>query len=117
MKISPVMRAGLIAASLAAMAGTGANAFAQTRPAVMIDTEPLPAEERDSLGAVVLETSMVRAQRDAFAARYTPQRVGAVGRNADRTARAARAKEDLAQQREDAQIRLHEMGAGALTPP
>jgi membrane protein involved in colicin uptake len=112
MKISPVMRAGLVAASLAA---TGA--FAQTRPAMMTDIEPLPAEERDSVGAVVLETSMVRAQREAFGTRPTAQRVNAVGRSADRAARAARTKEDLAQQREEAEIRLHEMGAGALTPP
>jgi hypothetical protein len=121
--MKPLMRAGVMAAATALSMGALAQASAESNstgkptPAIMTDTEPLPAEERDSVGAVVLETSMVRAQREAFPARYSPQRVNAVGRSADRAARAAQAKEDLAQQREDAQIRLHEMGAGSLTPP
>ncbi|HVZ42535.1 MAG TPA: hypothetical protein VHA82_01910 [Ramlibacter sp.] len=35
-------------------------------PSVMTDVAPLPAQERDSLGAIVLEDSMVPAQRVAF---------------------------------------------------
>ena len=111
MKYSSVMRAGVAAAAMAA-----AGAFAQSLPPVMTDITLPPAEERDSVGAVVIENSMVRAQREAFGARYTPTRVTSVGRQANRAARTARTKEDLQQQREDEAMRLHEMGAGALTP-
>lgn len=41
---------------------------------VLSDVEPLPAESRDSSGAVVLHDSRVRAQRDAF--RAADQRTG-----------------------------------------
>jgi hypothetical protein len=85
-------------------------------PPVMNDTTPLPAEERDSLGAIVLENSMVRAQRQAFAARHTSVRVANVGRGLARTQRKAQTKEELQQQHDDESLRLREMGAGALTP-
>jgi hypothetical protein len=115
MVISMVMRAGILAAAVAA--GT---ASAQSLTPVQTDTGPPPAEDRDSVGAVVLENSMVRAQRaqrDAFRATgYSPTRVSSVGRGAARAMRAARTKEDLEQQREDDQVRLHEMGAGSLAP-
>jgi hypothetical protein len=118
MDISIVMRTGAAAAALAAAA-----AFAQSpspsvmpTPAVMNDVTLPPAEDRDSLGAIVLENSMVRAQREAFAARHTSLNVAGVGRGAARVSRRAHTKEDLQQQREDESIRLHEMGAGALTP-
>jgi len=112
--VTPVARAALAAAWFAA-----AGAFAQgpvPTPPVMNDVNLPPAEDRDSLGAIVLENSMVRAQREAFAARHASLRVSAVGRGTIRTTRNARAKEDLQQQREDESVRLHEMGAGALTP-
>ena len=63
--------ANLLAAAVVAMAGTvaGPAAWAQATmptPAVMTDTAPLPAQERQSLGAIVMEDSMVIAQRQAF---------------------------------------------------
>lgn len=112
MDIRVVMRTGLAAALLAA-----GGAFAQnSTPLVMNDVTLPPAEERDSLGAIVLENSMVRAQREVFAARHTSLRLATVGRGANRVTRSARTKEDLQQQRDDDSLRLHEMGAGALAP-
>ena len=112
MAIVIVMRIGLAAAGLAA-----GGALAQALTPVQTDVAPLPAEDRDSVGAVVLENSMVRAQRQAFAGHYTRTRVTSVGRNVTRMERAARTKEELQQQREEDAIRLHEMGAGSLTAP
>jgi len=52
-----------------ALIGAGA-ALAQTQPQppVMADTEPLPATERDSAGAIILRDQPVLAQREAMAA-------------------------------------------------
>jgi hypothetical protein len=123
MDIRIVMRA-VIAMALAA----SGSAFAQsanpsvtspsvlTTPPVMNDTMPLPAENRESLGAVVLENSMVRAQREAFAARHTSLSVANIGRGVSRTRHKAQTKQELQQQRDDESLRLREMGAGALTP-
>lgn len=112
MGIVIVMRSGLAAAGLAAGA-----ALAQPVTPVQTDVGPPPAEERDSVGAVVLGNSMVRAQREAFGGRYTPTRVSDVGRGVMRRERAARTKQELQQQRDEDAIRLHEMGAGSLTAP
>lgn len=112
MSIVIVMRIGLAAAGLAA-----GGALAQALTPVQTDTGPPPAEERDSMGAVVLENSMVRAQRQAFPGHFTRTRVTSVGRNVARAQRAERTKEELQQQREEDAIRLHEMGAGSLTAP
>ena len=87
-----------------------------TSPAVMNDTMPLPAEDRESLGAVVLENSMVRAQREAFAARRTSLNVANIGRGVARAQRKAQTAQELQQQRDDDSLRLREMGAGALRP-
>jgi len=87
-----------------------------TTPPVMNDTLPLPAENRESLGAVVLQDSMVRAQREAFAARRTSLSVANVGRRVDRVQRKTQTKQELQQQRDDESLRLREMGAGALNP-
>jgi hypothetical protein len=75
----------------------------------MNDVAPLPAEDRESLGAIVLENSMVRAQRRAFGARRTSLDVAGASRS-------ARTKEELREQREEESLRLREMGAGSLTP-
>jgi len=123
MDIRTVMRP-VLAMTLAA----AGSAFAQstnpsvttpsviTTPAVMNDTLPLPAENRESLGAVVLQDSMVRAQREAFAARRTSLSVANVGRRVDRVQRKTQTKQELQQQRDDESLRLREMGAGALNP-
>jgi hypothetical protein len=120
MDFSIVIRTGALIAVLAAggvLAQTDSQAPTQPEPAVLTDVAPLPAEDRDSIGAVVLGNSMVRAQREAFRGSYTATSVSSVGRDAARAARAARTKEELKQQREEDAIRLHEMGAGALTQP
>ncbi|HTH80648.1 MAG TPA: hypothetical protein VL593_16870 [Ramlibacter sp.] len=123
MDIRTVMRP-VLAMTLAA----AGSAFAQstnpsvttpsviTTPPVMNDTLPLPAENRESLGAVVLQDSMVRAQREAFAARRTSLSVANVGRRVDRVQRKTQTKQELQQQRDDESLRLREMGAGALNP-
>lgn len=112
MGIVIVMRSGVAAAVLAA-----GGALAQSLTPVQTDVGPPPAEERDSVGAVVLENSMVRAQRQAVTGHFTQTRVSSIGRDVSRKQRAARTKEELQQQREDDAIRLHEMGAGSLTAP
>ena len=88
-------------------AGAMAGAFAQSvrdnetpQPVpgqVMSDTQPLPAEHRDSMGAVVLDQSRVRAQQRAgFDA--SAERTGipsAIGRNVSRVVERARSWSDL----------------------
>ena len=70
------VRGSLIAAALWA----AGSAFAQVTPAVMTDTTYAPAEDRDSVGAVLVEDKMVLAQRREFGERSTPQEVAAIGR-------------------------------------
>ncbi len=66
---------GAAALGLASM--FGGVALAQTSPAapsppVMTDTAPLPAQHRDSLGAIVLPQSPVLAQREQLAPLAAP---------------------------------------------
>lgn len=65
---------GLLAAALVTTAGllamqAGAADVAQVQPepATMTDTAPLPASDRDSVGAVILMDEPVLAQREAMA--------------------------------------------------
>ncbi|HYD76178.1 hypothetical protein [Ramlibacter sp.] len=69
---------------------------------VLSDVEPLPAEDRESTGAIVLHESRVRAQRDAFEA--AERRTGvtsAIRHNVARVLEEARGWDNL-----------HEAGAG-----
>jgi len=101
--------AGRIAA-LALLAGLAAGAQGQSsQPAetengppqpvpgqVLSDAEPLPAENRDSSGAVVLHDSRVRAQRNAFQA--ADQRTGvssAIGHNVSRVLERVRSWDEV----------------------
>ena len=68
-----VVRGSLIAAGLVA-----ASAFAQMP--VLTDVALAPPEYRESMGAVLLEESMVLAQRKQFGQRTTPAEVQAIGR-------------------------------------
>jgi hypothetical protein len=103
----------IVALALAAAGGVLAQSpetpSVMTTPPVMNDVAPLPAEDRESLGAIVLENSMVRAQRRAFGARRTSLDVAGASRS-------ARTKEELREQREEESLRLREMGAGSITP-
>ena len=66
---SLLTRAALVLAAVlgapALLAQTTAQTTAPTPP-VMTDAAPLPASERGSIGAVLLEDSPVLAQREAF---------------------------------------------------
>ena len=88
-------------------AGAMAGAFAQSvrdnetqQPVpsqVLSDAQPLPAEERDSMGAVVLDQSRVRAQQRA-GFKASADRTGipsAIGHNVSRVMERARSWSDL----------------------
>jgi hypothetical protein len=106
------------AALLAAMAAGGVMAQSGEKPAapelgqppVVTDVGPVPAQERDSVGAVVLENSMVRAQRQMSGPPAGPKRVSDVTRDSDRT----QTEVDLARQREAEKVDLYKKGAGGL---
>ena len=111
-------------AAIAAALGAG-SVLAQTRPApsdsgleppVVTDAGPAPAQSRDSLGAIVLENSMVRAQRqNAFERASARTGVGSVGRGVLRATARAQRDADLAQARQDEAAELYRHGAGGLT--
>jgi hypothetical protein len=123
MNHSPAMRTAVLLAAFAS-----AGAFAQPAPTpapgipevgatrAVTDVGPAPAEERDSIGAIVLDTSPVRAQREAFGSRQASLRPDSIGRGVMRTSTRARVKEDVAQAREDEAIGLYQRGAGSITP-
>src|SRR5512133_640091 len=118
MKYPIVMRATALAAVLAA-----GGAWAQNAPApattdaspVVTDVGPAPAQERSSMGAIVLENSMVRAQRDRDFERTTARNgVASLGRGVLRATIKAQAQSELAQARQDAAAELYRRGAGGL---
>jgi hypothetical protein len=97
----------------AALFGAGA-ALAQTAGR-MTDVGPPPAEERNSAGALVLENSMVRAQREkAFAESSSRTGVGTVGRGVLRATARAQKQAELASARESEAADLYRRGAGSL---
>jgi hypothetical protein len=116
----PILMRGL---ALAAALGAG-TVLAQTRPSttdsglpppVVTDAGPAPAQERDSLGAIILENSLVRAQRqNAFERASSRTGVASVGRGAARATRQAQREADLAQAREDEALELYRRGSGGL---
>lgn len=94
------------------------GAFAQQgTPPVMSDAAPLPAEDRNSPGAIVLENSPVRAQRDRdfdpSAPRAAPK---SVGKGVMRATIREQTKSDRAKAREAEAIEFYRRGAGALDP-
>jgi hypothetical protein len=114
------LRAVLLAATL----GAG-SALAQTAPSPaptpagqappVSDVGPAPAEDRSSTGAIVLENSLVRAQRDnAFERSASQSGVATVGRGVLRSTMRARTEADLAQAREAEKMELKHRGAGSL---
>jgi hypothetical protein len=106
------IRMAAVAAALGA-----AGALAQTPAPAVTDVGPPPAEERGSTGAVVLQNSLVRAQRDdAFQKSSAQTGVGSVGRGVLRATMKAQAQADLAQARQAEAADLYNRGAGSLTP-
>lgn len=95
-------------AALLLSAGLVTGAFAQTVPdnqpshpvpgQVLSDAQPLPAEDRESAGAVVLDDSRVRAQRHRTAFDAAAERTGipsAIGRSVSRLIEKARSWDDV----------------------
>jgi hypothetical protein len=119
------MKYSLFLAAASAAALTCGAAIAQTTPsaiqsgstAVLTDVGPAPAQERNSVGAVVLEDSMVLAQRRAAFERASLNTgVASVGRGVIRRGMKAQTRSELAQAREDAAVEFYRRGAGSLTP-
>jgi hypothetical protein len=111
-------------AALAAALGTGV-VVAQTTPApaptdpspVVSDVGPAPASDRNSMGAIVLDQSLVRAQRDRDFERTSARTgVASVGRGAMRETMKAKAQAELAEARANEAAELYRRGAGGMTP-
>ena len=105
-----LLRTGALAAVLA----TG-SVLAQSTPPVATDLAPPPAEERSSPGAIVLDKSLLSAQRDhAFELSAARNGVASVGRGTVRAAMRAQTEADLAQARQNNALELKGRGAGSL---
>jgi hypothetical protein len=119
MKYSRLMRTAAIAATLGAgsvLAQTTAPVPTEPTAPVVTDVGPRPAEDRNSTGAIVLENSLVRAQRDnAFQRSSARTGVGSIGRGVLRATSKAQVEADLAQARENEAVDLFGRGAGSLT--
>ncbi|MDB5872737.1 MAG: hypothetical protein JWQ07_2179 [Ramlibacter sp.] len=113
MNYQNLIRTAACAATLALGAG---GVLAQVTAPVVTDVAPPPAEERGSTGAIVLENSLVRAQRDRDFER-TSSRTGvmSVGRGILRETMKAQAQADLAQAREAEAVELYRRGSGGMT--
>ncbi len=116
MKYPNLTRTAALAAALAA-----GCALAQTRPSpaepapVVTDVGPAPAQERSSMGAIVLENSLVRAQRDRDFERASARTgVASVGRGVLRATRKAQAEADLAEARQAEAAELYRRGAAGM---
>jgi hypothetical protein len=112
-----------VAALVAALGAGGVQAQTQPAPApvdaapVVSDVGPAPAHDRSSMGAIVLDESLVRAQRDRDFERTSARTgVASVGRGVMRDVMKARTRSELAQAREAEAAELYRRGAGGLTP-
>lgn len=122
MKYPNLMQTAALAAVFAA-GGAAAQTSAQTTapsavdpPAVVSDVGPTPAQERNSIGAIVLEDSMVRAQRDrSFEKSSARTGVESVGRRALRSTMKEQTKAELARAREAEAVELYRRGAAGQT--
>lgn len=103
MKYVYLMRTAICAATL----GAGC-VLAQTAAPAVTDTAPSPAEDRDSTGAVLLQNSPVRAQRESlFQRAKSRDGVASVGRRVLRATMLAQPEGELAQSREPRPIDLY----------
>lgn len=101
-------------AALVAALGMG-GVLAQSAP-VATDAGPPPPEDRASTGAIVLDKSLERAQRDnAFERSAARSGVATVGRGVLRATMRAQTEADLAQARQNEVRELRGRGAGSLT--
>lgn len=120
MKYAHLMRTAICTVTLGAgcaLAQTSAPVvtdFVRTAPPVVSDVAPLPAEERSSTGAIVLENSMVRAQREnAFQRAASRNGVTSVGQRLLRARMDAQPQGELAQARDPRPIELYQPQPGA----
>ena len=113
-----LLRAAVVVAAL----GAG-GVLAQTKPStlptapnqVVTDVGPAPAEERDSTGAIVLENSMVRAQRqNAFERSASRTGVASVGRGVMRATMRAATRSGLAEAKLNEALELRTQGAASI---
>lgn len=89
---------------------------AQTTAPRATDVGPPPAEERASVGAVVLEGSLVQAQRrQALNESSARTGVNSVGRGVLRSPSRAQVQAELAGTRAAEATELRRLGAGSLT--
>lgn len=96
--------AGVLATALlgvAAVAQTNVAQTTQPEPSVMTDAAPLPAQERDSVGAVILMDDPVLAQREAMAQAQARSGIDtrALGAGPPRILRRAQTPEEIEFQR------------------
>lgn len=117
MKYPLSMRLALLAAAVAAGGAFAQNLAAPTDPSpVVSDVGPPPAHERNSMGAIVLDDSLVRAQRDRDFERASSRTgVVSVGRGAIRETMKLKAQADLAQSRAAEAAELYRRGAAGMT--
>jgi hypothetical protein len=109
------LAATLAGGSVLAQTTPSQSVPAQTAP-VMTDVGPAPAEDRASTGAVVLENSLVRAQREnAFERSASRTGVATIGRGAVRATMRSQTEADLAQARLNQALELQGRGAASLT--
>jgi hypothetical protein len=103
--------AGVLSTALIAAGAVYAQANKQPDPVVMSDTEPLPAHDRNSVGAVILMDQPVLAQREALlqAQERTSVDTRTMGAVPARVLRDVFTQEQLQQQRAvEAEERLRE---------
>jgi hypothetical protein len=107
------LAAVLAAGPAAAQSSSASPPTSVGAPAVVTDVGPPPAHERDSMGAIVLEDSPVRAQRDRDFEQgaVTKPRASAVGRKVLRSTTKAKARADLREAREAEAVELYRRGA------
>lgn len=116
-----LLRAALLAAatlgagSVLAQSVPSPSPTATSASSVVSDVGPRPAEDRSSVGAVVLEHSMVRAQRDqAFQRSAARTGVATIGNGVLRATRRQQTEADLAAVRLNEAIELRGRGAASL---
>lgn len=116
-----LLRAATLAAALGAGCVLAQTTGGQTPPAtpgvapVVSDVAPPPAEDRASTGAVVLENSLVRAQREhAFERSASRTGVASIGRGVLRATMRQQTEADLAAVRLNEALELQGRGAASL---
>lgn len=119
MQYQPLLKTAalVLAAGLAAPVALAQNAPTAPTPQVMTDVAPLPASDRNSIGAVVLEDSMViaqREQRDALQRAGERTGLASIGRNAIRATLREQTRSELAQARAQEAARLRDSGAAGF---